>query len=388
MKKLRVFFPESVSENWLGGLNYFTNLFIALKSVQSVNIEPYIFAPNEERCKTILQYAKPLAVKKTPFYYFYKKIYLPLSKKPFDIRTYALKKASFIDAVSHTDLVCNKPSLLWIADFQHVHLPEMFTKEQLQERDVRNLQAVQNASLVILSSKDAKKDFIKSYPTFAHKARVLHFVAIPDDDIYQKTDSIAMQTVQKYNLPAKYFYCPNQFWKHKNHLVLFKAINILKKQGLDVHLVCSGNTVDGRNPDYYPTLQKYIQDNDLQNNIHILGIIERLELFYLMRYCVSLVNPSLFEGWSSTIEEAKSIGKNCVLSNLSVHQEQNPADSQFFERTNEEDLARVLADEWQKRDSAPNKALELSAKENLQKRIRQFGEEYCAILQEALGANA
>ena len=45
---------------------------------------------------------------------------------------------------------------------------------------------------------------------------------------------------------------------------------------------------------------------------------------------VQLINPSKSEGWSSTVEQAKSMGKLVLLSNLPVHKEQNPSRSFFF----------------------------------------------------------
>ncbi len=36
----------------------------------------------------------------------------------------------------------------------------------------------------------------------------------------------------------------------------------------------------------------------------------------------ALINPSQFEGWSTTVEEAKSLGVKMLLSDLEVHKEQ------------------------------------------------------------------
>lgn len=383
---ISVFFPESVSQSWLGGLNYYNNLFTALKILNktaSPAVIPYIFQ-QDNAGSVLLSSAEILKIKKTPWYYFQKKMLCPLLQRPFDMRKYAIKKNKFIDAVSHADVICNKPLLLWIADFQHIHLPDMFTKEQIDEREKNTRIAVEHAKVVILSSYDALNDFKQKYPEYAQKGRVLHFTAIPEKDIYRKTDILRTEIILKYKLPDKYFYCPNQFWKHKNHKTLFQAVAILKKRGVAVDIICSGNTVDVRNPTYFAELQQFIEKNDLQNSVHVLGIIDRMELFYLMRNCIAIINPSLFEGWSSTVEEAKSIGKNCILSNLQVHQEQAPAESLYFDPLNAEELANILEEQWETGVSAPNKFLEEQAKAQLSARINEFGETYRKILFEAL----
>lgn len=49
----------------------------------------------------------------------------------------------------------------------------------------------------------------------------------------------------------------------------------------------------------------------------------------LIKYSVAVINPSRSEGWGSTVEQAKSMGKFILLSNLPVHIEQNPSSSFF-----------------------------------------------------------
>lgn len=44
----------------------------------------------------------------------------------------------------------------------------------------------------------------------------------------------------------------------------------------------------------------------------------------LMKHAIAIINPSLFEGGSTTVEEAKSLLKVIILSGIPVHREQNP----------------------------------------------------------------
>ena len=59
------------------------------------------------------------------------------------------------------------------------------------------------------------------------------------------------------------------------------------------------------------------------------------------------INPSFFEGWSTTVEEAKYRGKPILLSDLKVHREQAPAKGVFFDPNDPEDLAKKMWDLWQ-----------------------------------------
>ncbi|NIO41379.1 MAG: glycosyltransferase [Burkholderiales bacterium] len=59
--------------------------------------------------------------------------------------------------------------------------------------------------------------------------------------------------------------------------------------------------------------------------------MSRADLYALMRGSIAVVNPSLFEGWSTTVEEAKAIGAPLVLSDIAVHREQAGGDAVYFE---------------------------------------------------------
>ena len=74
-----------------------------------------------------------------------------------------------------------------------------------------------------------------------------------------------------------------------------------------------------------------------------LGIVPYLDLMSLMRHSVAVINPSRFEGWSTTVEEAKSMGKSILLSDISVHREQAPDRAAFFSPDNPQALADAMA---------------------------------------------
>jgi glycosyltransferase involved in cell wall biosynthesis len=97
---------------------------------------------------------------------------------------------------------------------------------------------------------------------------------------------------------------------------------------------------------------------------------------------VALINPSLFEGWSTTVEEAKSLGKRIILSNIRVHLEQNPPGGLFFDPNDPNDLSIRLAEAWIW-PAGHDSNLMVQAQNHLQARIESFGREYVQIIQEA-----
>ena len=84
------------------------------------------------------------------------------------------------------------------------------------------------------------------------------------------------------------------------------------------------------------------------------------------------------------MEEAKSIGKRIILSDLPVHREQNPPEGVFFPPEDVDTLAAVLSEKWEEWQAGPHYDLEERAKAELQNRITEFGENYRKIVMELL----
>jgi glycosyltransferase involved in cell wall biosynthesis len=260
----------------------------------------------------------------------------------------------------------------------------MFSESEIEIRGNHYKLLARHSDIVILSSYDALEDYKNFAPEFAHKGRVLHFVSIPDTRVYEENKNLKEKIYSKYNLNSKFFYMPNQFWKHKNHKVVFEAVNQLKKSNLDIQVVFTGHLNDYRNNDHISELQDCVKQNNLEENIKILGLVEYEEVLFLMRNCISLINPSLFEGWNTMVEEAKSIGKNIILSDLKVHREQNPPEAIYFDPNNSEQLAEILKNKWQNSEGGPDYELEEKAKASLNARIVEFAKTYEGYVMEVL----
>jgi glycosyltransferase involved in cell wall biosynthesis len=146
----------------------------------------------------------------------------------------------------------------------------------------------------------------------------------------------------KFNLPVEYFFSPNQFWAHKNHLVVIKAAQILKQKGKPVVIAFSGKENDNRNPGYTEELKKYVIDNQLEDVIRFLGFLDRREQLMLMKNAKAVIQPSLFEGWSTVIEDAMAMNQVVIASDLDVNIEQLGDKGFFFDKKSEKYLSEVI----------------------------------------------
>jgi hypothetical protein len=234
------------------------------------------------------------------------------------------------------------PVVSWIPDFQHRHLPHLFTRPQRWRRDAGFRAQISTNRTIMLSSDNANDDCARFYPASRGKTEVVKFAIDfdPARHIARHSEITAI-----YNLPDRFFYLPNQFWKHKNHALIVDALSILKADGLlDTMspIVLTGRTDDPRNPKHFDELMGTVSERGLTSHFRYLGLIPYDDVFGLAGTCDAMINPSLFEGWSTTVEEAKGLGCRMLLSDIAIHREQAPG-AEFFSVADSKGLARLLS---------------------------------------------
>ena len=114
--------------------------------------------------------------------------------------------------------------------------------------------------------------------------------------------------------------------------------------------------------------------------MRILGLIPRVDQIQLMRRCLAVIQPSLFEGWSTVIEDARALGKPMLVSDFPVHLEQNPPHTYFFERHNPDQLASLMYEKFYHLQPGPNIEEENVAIHNNFHAIQAYGRQLIEIV--------
>lgn len=255
-------------------------------------------------------------------------------------------KIDYIYPVQYRDDKYADKGIMWIPDFQHLHYPEFFQENELQDREKLFGYLASNHKKMVLSSNSAKQDYLRKYPQYAENVYVIPFVSAIDSHIICE-DKIKM-TQEKYKISGQYFLVSNQFWKHKNHKIVLEALNYAKRyKSKDMLVVCTGRFNDYRDPAYTEGLKKYIEDNYLEDNFRVLGLIEREDQLQLMKGCLAVIQPSLFEGWGTVVEDAKTLKKKIIMSDIDVHLEQKNADCTLYDRNDSKQLAEIMMRFWE-----------------------------------------
>ncbi len=361
-KRTRIGLIFSYTEEWIAGTYYILNIINALNLL-----------PRDKKPTIVLisdDYSNFDFVKKETNYTFLEFVQTPIQSPKYFLWERSLNKIGSV--FGFKKLIAKKPlranidflypfesenitthpvkKVNWVPDFQELHLPHLFSTETLSERKKYHLEVICNGDWVVFSSVDSQNDFNCIYPDTSVKQFVLPF-SVTHPNFHNQDFKLLLK---KYNLPSKFYFAPNQFWAHKNHFVILRAIKELKDQGVSIFVAFSGKEKDHRNADYIHQLKKYISEESLENHISFLGFIPREEQLKMMKQAVAIIQPSKFEGWSTVVEDAKALNQHIILSNLKVHKEQIKENATFFEADDFIKLSTIIKKYW---DLPPEKYL-------------------------------
>ncbi|MBL8315090.1 MAG: glycosyltransferase [Rubrivivax sp.] len=270
------------------------------------------------------------------------------------------------------------PTLAWIADLQHRRLPQMFSLANRLKRDLGYAALSRCATRILVSSEDAASDCARFFPHSAARLSVLPFCVTPPDTAQQLDPA---EVIQLHGLPERYIYLPNQLWRHKNHLLVLQALQLLKQRGEPVVVAASGRAADSRNPTHPQHVLRQAEALGLSAMFRYLGMVPYGHVMPLIRGSAALLNPSLFEGWSTTVEEGKALGVPLLLSALPVHREQAAGRARFFDAHSADELAACLAAAWHEEPPAAARLAQEHAALTAYGNLRlQFAKQFAEIV--------
>jgi len=386
---LRVGFVHEYHEGWLGGLNYFRNLLSAIERLPGRSIEAVVFAGSSLPEHHVNGLSNTEVVRSsllnpgTPRS-FARRLLKRVSAR--DLALEWLLRRHGIAVLSHSGYLGSGgriPAIGWIPDFQFLHLQDFFQPDELKRRIAQSRDVCRFCECVLLSSHDAQGDLKNFSPACAEKSRVLQFVA---DVSFDERKPSGLELQQRYGFTGDYLLVTNQFWAHKNHNVIIEALRVLRARGRKVTVLATGHTHDHRQPQYFDSLMRAAKDSRVDDCFRVLGVLPREDLLGLMRDAVALLNPSLFEGWSTVVEEAKSLGKRIILSDIAVHREQAPRDGLYFPARDAEALAGAMEEAMAAVDRVQAARMMEEARELLPQRRRAFAQNYQEIVMEVASA--
>lgn len=237
-----------------------------------------------------------------------------------------------------------KPTICTIHDMLEKHYPKFIPLPIKIFRSVVKRAIALSSRIILCESKYVANDLHKYLDVPPARIKIIPLPP-PIPHIGKESDSKYIEQVRlKYDLPSKFIIYPAQFWPHKNHRRLLKAMRILLDRGHNISLVLTGSKWGS-----YNEIQKITGKLNLYKSVKYIGYIDYKDLLVIYSLSKMLVMPTLFESISIPIYEAFTLGVPVCCSNVLAIPEQVGDAALLFDPNNEYDMAsqieRLLVDE-------------------------------------------
>lgn len=178
------------------------------------------------------------------------------------------------------------PFISTVWDLQHLThpwFPELSTGYVWHYRQAFNAQHLRRAMRIITGTQHGKQE-------------IQNFYGVPQDRIAllphptPTSEGLTSNAARPEGVPVDrpYLLYPAQFWAHKNHANLIRAMALIKKNMPDAPALCLVGSDKG-NRAY---IEQLIREHDLESDVYILGFVSNDTLDNLYQYALALVYPS------------------------------------------------------------------------------------------------
>ena len=216
------------------------------------------------------------------------------------------------------------PYIFTLWDLGHLDIsefPEVSHGGEFERREELYTKALKKAFRVIVDLDYSKVMAFNKYNLDEKRIEVVRFIP----NIRPLDEKSYVNIKEKYNLKNDYVFYPAQFWAHKNHMYILKAIKILKEEKkIKLDVVFSGSNKG--NLDYILKTAKEFGISDL---VHYIGFAPNAEIPYLYNQSVALVMPTYLGPTNIPPLEAFTYGASLCYSDTPFFREQ-VGDAAFF----------------------------------------------------------
>jgi len=181
------------------------------------------------------------------------------------------------------------------------------------------------------------------------------YLAVDQDQFFPIGGEDIEDIRTKYELPEHYILYAAALLPHKNHDRLLQAFKEIHKNMPGMMLVLTGAWETG-----YNSIMGMIKENDLQNNVIMLGWLPFEDIPAIYRGATLFVYPTLHEGFGLPILEAMASGVPVVCSKIEPLIEVAGDAALFVDPYDHRDIARgisLVLNSWEERAKLIQKGL-------------------------------
>lgn len=182
------------------------------------------------------------------------------------------------------------PFLAIVWDLQHrlqPFFPEVSANGTWERREHFYSQVLQRAAFIIVGTEAGKKEVQRFYGVPDKKIRMLPH---PTPAFALEEPATNHELLAKYNLPRDYVFYPAQFWSHKNHAAILRAIEHLKRvENWRLPVVFTGSDQGNES-----SVRQLVEQMQISDQVFFLGHVRRQTLQALYQNALALCYVSFF----------------------------------------------------------------------------------------------
>jgi len=265
------------------------------------------------------------------------------------------------------------PTIEPIHDLMHRYeyrFPEVSEPREKKERDILFSRTAYNAVGILVDSNIGKKHVLEVFGKICEdRVYILPYAAPKYLDEPSEEISIPFE---------KFLFYPAQFWPHKNHLNLIKAMALLRDKGIIIRFIFVGSAKNG-----YDETMGLINKFHLEDQISVLGYVSNGQIKYLYEKARAMVMPTFFGPTNIPPIEAIVMGCPIAVSKIYGMPEQLGDAALYFDPNNVAEIADILKRLWLEDATCAN--LIRAGKDKMQSfRQKTFNRHFCDILKKII----
>lgn len=223
------------------------------------------------------------------------------------------------------------PFIMLVWDVGHRLFPYL-PEEQLHHAYVEHIfiPFLPQAFRIIIGNEAGKRQLLRFYPI---QPEIIRTIPLP---VYDLPDAEHTESRSDFLLPKRPFvFYPAQFWPHKNHITLIKAIHILRQRNhLKIDVVLTGSDKGNRE-----NVIRQIADHGLKDQFHLPGIVSPATMRLLYTKTLALTYVSILGPDNMPPLEAMNLKCPVICARYDGANEQLGDAALFFEPFDAEKLA-------------------------------------------------
>lgn len=180
------------------------------------------------------------------------------------------------------------PALVSILDLCHRfgrRFPESASPREYRYRERKYRNICRWSKGVVVDAELVRRQVIEAYGMAAERVHVFPQIA----PRYMHDNVTPPDFDRRYQLPAKFLFYPAQFWEHKNHKNLLRALASLKGEFPDLKLVLAGGKKNA-----YDAVVSLAHDLGIADDVVFLGYVPDADMPELYRRARALVYATYF----------------------------------------------------------------------------------------------